>query len=156
MELKPDSQKIRDFALSFIRLAKEDLETAEHLLEEGRNSNSVYHSQQCIEKAIKSLLEMENFFVGEHELEKYFFLKIISKYKNDSLWKKYPLQEMLAGMEWFKDKWWDTRYPKKEGNRIVSPLEAYTSSIAEEALAKSQFVFEITCKILKERYNLKI
>jgi len=59
MENKKDSEKFVKFAIAFLKEAKEDIDTAEELLEKRRYSRAVYFCQQCTEKSIKALLEME-------------------------------------------------------------------------------------------------
>lgn len=61
--------RYRDIAVAFLMEAKDDLDMAAIALGEGMFSKCVFHSQQCSEKSIKSLLASEG-IVGilEHEV----------------------------------------------------------------------------------------
>jgi HEPN domain-containing protein len=64
--------KFRDFAVAFWKTSKQDLERAEDALKEGYYPYAVFHSQQCIEKIIKAMLEMEEVFVRDHNVSDMF------------------------------------------------------------------------------------
>ena len=130
MGIKKDSEKFRSFALAFLSEAKEDVETAEELLESKRYSRSVFFSQQCVEKSIKSLLEMEKIFVAEHDLST-FFVRFIYNNKKYGVFKK-SLQQILENLDYFDGEWSKTRYPRQKAGEIVVPTgrsEEHTSEL---------------------------
>jgi|SRR3989344_2552446 len=148
-----NSDKFRSFALAFLREAKEDIETAEELLENKRYSRVVYFSQQCVEKAVKALLEMEKVFVAEHDLST-FFVKFI--YNNKAYLKfKKELGIILEILDYFEGEWSRTRYPKEKGGKVITPTDIYSFEDSTEAIVKAQEALSITKNILANRFNLK-
>lgn len=63
--------KFRAFAVAFWRTSAQDLERAEDAFKEGYYPYAVSHSQQCVEKVTKALLEMEEVFVRDHDVSDY-------------------------------------------------------------------------------------
>lgn len=55
----PPKDMFRDFALAFWKTARDDLGRAEDAMDERAYSYVVFHSQQCVEKVVKALLEMK-------------------------------------------------------------------------------------------------
>lgn len=53
---------------SFKKAAKSDLKSAGILLKGKEYNNSLYHSQQAIEKILKALLALKNRFIFKHEV----------------------------------------------------------------------------------------
>lgn len=53
----PPKDMFRDFALAFWKTARDDLGRAEDAMDERAYSYVVFHSQQCVEKVVKALLE---------------------------------------------------------------------------------------------------
>lgn len=153
MEHKPDSKRYREFAIAFYKTAKYDLKQAESALKDNAYADAVFHSQQSVEKIVKSLLELNEFFVGEHDLSKYFLEVIVEKSPKN--WKN-DLLGVLAILEWFKGKWQSTRYPRIINGKVVSPMDVHTVEIAEEALSKSRRVFGIITKFIQDNYKIDL
>ncbi len=53
---------------SFIKTAKSDLNSARILFKNKEYSNSLYHSQQAIEKILKAMLSLKGRFIFKHEV----------------------------------------------------------------------------------------
>ena len=152
MGIKKDSEKFRSFALAFLSEAKEDVETAEELLESKRYSRSVFFSQQCAEKSIKSLLEMEKIFVAEHDLST-FFVRFIYNNKKYGVFKK-SLQQILENLDYFDGEWSKTRYPRQKAGEIVVPTGCYDFEDARRAHGKAEEVYNLIKEILIKKFNL--
>jgi len=153
MKPKGARDKNYEFALAFLKEAKEDLEVAEELLDKKRYSRAVFHCQQCCEKAIKSALEMEKVFVEPHDISRV-YLKFIY---NNPKYSQYlnQLNEILEILNYFDEEWEKTRYPKEENGKVIAPKERYTKEDALEAFNKAEVVFNIIKNLLKEEFKLK-
>lgn len=153
MESKSNSKKYREFAIAFYKVAKYDLTQAENALESKAYPDAVFHSQQAVEKIIKAALELEEFFVSDHDVSKYFLEIIIEK--SSKKWRS-RLFEVLALLEWFKGKWQTTRYPRLINGKVVSPVDIHTKEVAEEALNKAHKVFDIITKFIQDKHKIKL
>ena len=138
---KQDSEKFRKFALVFLKEAKEDLESAEDLLDSGRYSRVVFFSQQAVEKSVKALLEMEHIFVAEHDLSS-FFVKFIYNNNSYNLLKK-AIKELLEIIDFFDGEASRTRYPSEKGGKVVAPSEIYNSEDGRGSLDKANQSYSI-------------
>jgi len=147
-------KKFKEYAVAFLETSKYDLEQAENCLEDGAFANSVFFSQQCVEKAVKALLEMKGYFEREHDLSAPFLNMIIKKEKDEP--KKKLLFEILNELDWFKGAWQKTRYPQQKDGKIVAPLLLYSREESQKAIKKAQFVFDEISKILNEKYKVRI
>ncbi|MFQ6054567.1 MAG: HEPN domain-containing protein [Methanosarcinales archaeon] len=77
--------KFRDFALAYWKTAVHDLERAEDAFIDKAYSYTVFHSQQCVEKNKKALLEMEEVFSRDHDVSDLFTIYILKKEPNPEL-----------------------------------------------------------------------
>src|SRR3989344_7003078 len=129
-----DSDRFRSFAIAFLKEAKEDIVTAEEILENKRYSRAVYFCQQCVEKSVKALLEMEKIFVVEHDLSTFFVKFIYNNKKYNSL--KKELNIIRESLDYFKEEWSKTRYPKEKAGEVITPSESYEEVDATSAIEK--------------------
>ena len=148
------SKKFRNFAIAFLKEAKEDIATAKDLLERKRYSRVVYFSQQCVEKSIKSLLEMEKIFVAKHDLST-FFIKFIYNNKEYSGFKK-ELERILETIDYFEGEWSRTRYPKEKEGRVITPTETYEFEDATDSIEKAEEVLSYIIKMLSRKFALEV
>ena len=144
--------KFRDFAVAFWKTSKQDLERAEDALKERYYPYAVFHSQQCIEKIIKAMLEMEEVFIRDHDVSDMFTTYIIKKEDDEEI--KENFYEILDILGWFRGAWALSRYPVIDKGKVVSPFEQYDREDAQYAVEKAKFVFEFMSLILKDRYEL--
>jgi HEPN domain-containing protein len=130
----------KELAKEFFLTALDDLKSAKIELEGEVFNNSIYHSQQAIEKAIKALLILHNQFIETH-----FVADRIKGLIDDKV------VEYAKSLE---KNWIITRYPFRRKTEIWSPRKAFTKIDAVEALEKAKFVLNAIEKILKEKYKL--
>lgn len=147
-----NSEKFEAFALAFLKESKEDLDTAKELIENKRYSRAVYFSQQCAEKAVKALLEMEKIFVSEHDLST-FFVKFIYNNKSYSEFKEH-LEDILESLDYFEGEWSKTRYPKEKDGKVSTPTELYNEQKSLEAIEKAEESLNLIKKILNKKFNI--
>lgn len=150
----PPKDMFRDFALAFWKTARDDLGRAEDAMDERAYSYVVFHSQQCVEKVVKALLEMKEVFSRDHDISDLFALYILKQEKVDEQRKVF--YNILDSLEWFKGKWSASRYPFIKGGKVVTPSEDFTEIEASLALSRAKFVFSEITSLLKKEYSLEI
>ncbi|MEM5883224.1 MAG: HEPN domain-containing protein [Candidatus Aenigmatarchaeota archaeon] len=138
------------FIENWLKLSMHDIEVAELMFKNRDWPNSVFFSQQSVEKTIKALLEANGIIVKDH-----FLANIL---KREILPKEKTIEKIIEIALWFERdrKWAITRYPIEKGGKVVLPEEVFTKEIAEDALKKAKFVFDSISKILKERYGVEV
>jgi len=146
--------RFKEFAVAFWKTAKYDLARAEDSFKEKAYSYAVFHSQQCTEKIVKAVLEMEEIFIRDHDVSDLFTIYILKKEK-DKKWKN-EFYQVLDNLDWFRGTWNITRYPYLKDGKVVSPVESYEKKDAKEALEKSRYTFYILTKFLKEIYKVDV
>ncbi|MCS7135291.1 MAG: HEPN domain-containing protein [Candidatus Aenigmarchaeota archaeon] len=124
-------------AKQFLLTAKKDLEAAEVLFKEKNFNNSIYHSQQAVEKAIKAILVLSGKFVESH---------FVADMVKDVLDKE--SYEYAKSLE---KSWIISRYPFKRKTEIWSPVNGFTEGDSRDALDKAKFVFNKISKLLEKR-----
>jgi len=55
--MESPKDKFKDFAISFFKIAKKDLERARNMFASGDFAGAVFFCQQCVEKIVKAVLE---------------------------------------------------------------------------------------------------
>jgi len=68
MRKTKDSKREVIISNSFLKAAKSDLNSAKILLKNKEYSNSLYHSQQAVEKILKAMLALKGRFIFKHEV----------------------------------------------------------------------------------------
>ena len=150
----PPKNLFRDFALAFWKTARDDLGRAQDAMEEGAYSYVIFHSQQCVEKVVKALLELKEVFSRDHDISDLFVLYIL---KPEPLNDQHKIfYNILDSLEWFKGKWSVSRYPFIKDGKVVTPSEDFTEIEASIALSRATSVFSEITSILKKEYKLEI
>lgn len=150
----PPKDMFRDFALAFWKTARDDIGRAEDAMGEKAYSYVVFHSQQCVEKAVKALLEMKEIFSKDHDISDIFTIYILKPEKVEDQRKIF--YDILDSLDWFKGKWSASRYPFIKGGKVVTPSEDFTEIEASLALSRARFVFSEITSLLKKKYMLDI
>ncbi len=135
-----------EFARKYYLEACKDLDRAMKAFREGDYPESVFHSQQCVEKAVKALIEAKRGYVFNHGviLSNYF----IRVYKDEWI---DDFDFIVECIDWFTEYYTRTRYPFLLRSRVYSPEEFITRDIAEEALDKARKVLDIVRKVLQRK-----
>lgn len=125
---------------AWLELASRDIEAARKLLPEEYLANIVlFHTQQCIEKCMKSILEEKNLTVPKiHGVIKLY--ELILKNTNITL----PITD--DELDLIDDVYIDTRYP---GSLGLLPSGFPSKTEAEELFAIAEKVHKATIKALK-------
>jgi HEPN domain-containing protein len=135
-----------EFARRFYAEAVKDLERARRALSYEDYTESVFHSQQCVEKAVKAMIEARREYVYNHGPR---LASIFAKVFEDEWSEEYD--EVVDILGWFSEYYARSRYPFVLRGKIVSPDEFIDRGVAEEALSKAMRVLEIAGKYLRDR-----
>jgi HEPN domain-containing protein len=131
---------------SFIKTAKSDLNSARILLKNKEYNNSLYHSQQAIEKILKAMLALKGCFIYKHEVIAEFcnvfrrtipldFIKLVED-------KGFKIEQEGSSF----------RYPDFSGVEIFNPVEEFDKEDAKEGYRTAK---EIISRARKELIKIK-
>lgn len=141
---KSDFRRKITISDSFKKAAKSDLKSAGILLKGKEYSNSLYHSQQAIEKILKAMLALKNRFIFKHEVIAEFckvFKKTVSPDFIDLVNDKgFKIEQEGSNL----------RYPDFSGEVISSPIEEFTKDDARDGYKTAREIVSMTLKELKQ------
>jgi len=137
-------EKFRDFAIKYLKIAEKDLERAKRNLESGDYEATVFYAQQCVEKSIKSILELHGIFTKEHEISNEFAI-LAKKERFDENFSR----KILTALEFFKLDWSRTRYPFIFKGKVTTPEEYYGEEKAQKALRTAEEILKLLKAYLK-------
>jgi HEPN domain-containing protein len=122
----------------WLNFAEEDLHAARVLTKERIFNQSCFHSQQCVEKSLKALIESKQKVPKIHKLVDLLTICIQLDF---------PLENYRNDFEFIDKFYTSTRYPF-----IVSMLPGGlpTMEDAEKSLALANKIYEYICQILIE------
>ena len=141
------------YAKLFIKRAEEDLEVSKVLLKTNHYPDSVYHSQQCVEKAVKAILILNGVIFRRHIVSGV-FRNVIYEMNIEDSWKE-KLLNLIPKIESLEEHWVLPRYPEPYFGELWNPLEEYTKEDAEECLKDAEKVLKVIKEFLKEKYGLE-
>ena len=133
-----------EFARKYLREARKDLERARRALRERDYPEVVFHAQQCVEKSIKSILELHGIFTKEHEISNEFAI-LAKKERFDENFSR----KILTALEFFKLDWSRTRYPFIFKGKVTTPEEYYGEEKAQKALRTAEEILKLLKAYLK-------
>lgn len=135
----------RKIAISdgFKKAAKSDLKSAGILLKGKEYNNSLYHSQQAIEKILKAMLALKDRFIFKHEVIAE-FCKVFKKTAS-------PDFIDLVNDKGFKieQEGSSLRYPDFSGTEIFDPTAEFTKEDAKEGYKVAKEIVSLALKELK-------
>ena len=134
------------FAKKYFEQAEKDLKRAEKSLKERDYPDSVFHSQQCVEKSVKAIIEAKRKYVFNHGPT---LGTIFSEAMGDE-WKE-EFEEVLDIIGWFTEYYTRSRYPFLLKGEVISPEEFIDREIAEDAYRKASKVLKIAGEYLRSR-----
>ncbi len=139
-----------EFARRFYREALKDLERARKALREGDYPEAVFHAQQCVEKAVKAMVEARREYVCNHgpRLASLFIRVFESEWRDE-------FEDVVDIIGWFTEYYTRSRYPFLLRGRVVSPEEFIDLGTAREAIEKAEKVVRIAKKYLVEKGVLR-
>lgn len=145
---KIDTRKEVAISDSFLRGAKSDINSARILLKNKEYSNSLYHSQQAIEKILKAMLALKGRFIFKHEVIAEFcniFKKTVSSdFINLVTDKGFRIEQEGSSF----------RYPDFSGTEIFEPTKEFTKGDAQEGYRTAKEIVSMAIKELKRLKTL--
>ncbi len=135
-----------EFAQKYYLEARKDLERAQRALDEGDYPETVFHSQQCVEKAVKAMIESKREYVYNHGPR----LASIFARTFENEWRS-GFEEVVDIIGWFSEYYTRSRYPFMLRGKVVSPSEYIDEELAREAIEKARKVLSIAEKYLREK-----
>ena len=135
-----------EFARKFYAEAVKDLERARRALREGDYPEAVFHAQQCVEKAVKAMLEAKREYVYNHGPG---LASVFARVFQDEWRSEY--EDVVDIVGWFTEYYARSRYPFLLRGRVVSPDEYIDREVAEEAIGKAVRVLRIAESYLREK-----
>ena len=135
-----------EFARRFFREALRDLDRARRAFNEGDYPEVVFHAQQCVEKAIKAMIEARREYVCNHgpRLASIFVRVFENEWKDD-------YDYIVDSLVWLSEYYTRSRYPFLFRGRVISPDELIDREVAEKALQIATKVISIAERYLKDK-----
>ncbi len=135
-----------EFARRYLQEARKDLRRAQRALGEGDYPEAVFHAQQCVEKAVKAMIESKREYVYNHGPRLVsIFVKVF-----ESEWRS-EFDEVVDIAGWFLEYYTRSRYPFMLKGKVISPDEYIDREVAEEALSKASRVLSIAEEYLRAK-----
>ena len=118
-----------EFARKYYLEAVKDLERARRAFDGRDYPDAVFHAQQCVEKAVKAMIEAKREYVYNHgpRLASE-FLKVFRDEWRDEY------EGVVDALSWFTEYYTRSRYPFLFRGRVLSPEEFIDEGVAREAL----------------------
>ncbi len=134
------------FARKYFEEAEKDLKRALRSIEFEDYSESVFHSQQCVEKAVKAMIEAKRKYVYNHGpmLGTAFSDAFSDEWRDE-------FDRILDIIGWFTEYYTRSRYPFLLRGEVVSPDEFIDREVAEEALKRAREVLGVARRYLEEK-----
>ncbi len=129
----------------WLERSKADLKSAE-ILKDVVYADSVYHSQQAVEKAIKAALTIKGLEVREHRVSGLFYDEFVISYPE--------LEEMYDIAVELEKHWLKSRYPIDYSRGIWDPVRAYSKEDAERYYRMAKTFVEKLEEFLKKEFGL--
>jgi HEPN domain-containing protein len=140
----------RDFARSYLREAWRDLKRAEDMLKLEDYPASIFFSQQCVEKAVKAMLEARGEYVYNHgpRLTGYFLKAFQDRWRGE-------FTKIVEALEKLHEYYTRSRYPFIIDEKVVEPAQYITREKAEKAVKLAEEAF-IEAKRFLEDEGIRI
>ena len=142
--------RYKDICIAFMIDAEEDIKAAGVLLKNNIFSKSVYHSQQAVEKSLKSVLALNGIFITDDHVVSDKFSLLFSKFNK--------VKEVAEEAKFLERQGSKSRYPlfRDPIKPIWIPSKEYKVEDAKKAFDKANFVLNKITEFLAEKYNIKM
>lgn len=133
-----------------------DLNSAKSLLQDKIESRSLYHSQQCVEKALKACISVK--YLGE--IKTHLVVNIFKREIYPLMQKNLQAQfdKLTDKVLWIEERWVNTRYEEYdvERGRIKIPTLIFGVEDAKEGIRVAEKILTLTIEFLSAYFQLKI
>ena len=135
----------REFARSYLREAWRDLKRAGDMLKLEDYPASIFFSQQCVEKAVKAMLEAKGEYVCNHgpRLTGYFLKAFQDRWSGE-------FTKIVEALEKLHEYYTRSRYPFIIDEKVVEPAHYITREKAEKAVKLAEEAFTEARRFLED------
>jgi len=139
----------KEIAEALMVEAKSDLDAAKLLLEGGIYSRSIYHSQQAVEKAMKSCLALAGRIITDDHWVSDRFIDTFREMPNTL--------KIVRDAKFLEHQGTRSRYPLFRDSKkpLWIPSKEYTKDDANSAYKKAEYVFNAILEFLKDKYEIE-
>ena len=141
----------RDFSHAMLKDGERDFIIGERLMRDGFYDKAVYHFQQSIEKAVKSVLIALGVFQKTHFIGG-ILRKLIAERELSERWKR-DLSEVADISEEIEPEVSLSRYPGIIDDSLWLPFDEYEKKDADRAMKKATRVLHVTKVFIKEWFS---
>ena len=134
------------FAMKYFYEALKDLERARRAMDANDYPQAIFYAQQCVEKCVKSMLEIKRRVVYNHgpELISIFYEAFEKEWEEG-------FNIVVEALEYLIEYYTRSRYPFLFRGDVYSPEEIITRDIAEKGFRLAEEVAEVVRSYLKRR-----
>jgi HEPN domain-containing protein len=136
----------REFARRYFEEAVKDLARAERAVEFSDWPQAVFYAQQCVEKAVKAMLELKMRVVYNHGPQ--LILAFTEAFRSE--WRQ-EFNEIVEALEYLQEYYTRARYPVLFRGRVYSPEEMVTRDVAVKAIGMARRVLSIVRAYLAQQ-----
>ncbi len=136
----------KEFARVYLEIARKDLESALKAFNIGDYPEAVFHAQQCVEKAVKAMLECKKKWAFNHGP---LLLSVFEDAFKDEWCSNYDV--VVEALDYLRDFYTSTRYPKLLGDKVYAPWDIVGRREAVKALEYAREVLEVATRYLREK-----
>lgn len=133
-------------ARKYFEEALKDLERAERALKLADYPQAVFYAQQCVEKAVKAMLEVKRRVVYNHGPELVgVFVEVFEKE-----WAE-DFQRVVEALEYLTEYYTRSRYPFVLRGEVLGPSDIIDSSVALRGVELARKALEVVRDYLRRR-----
>lgn len=143
----------RDFSYAMLKDGERDFRIGERLIEDGFYDKAVYHFQQSVEKAIKSVLIAMGVFQKTHFIGEV-LREVISEKDISARWKT-DLIEVAGISEEIEPEVSLSRYPGIIDDSLWLPFDEYQNEDADRAMGKAARVLSVSRGFVEDWFSNK-
>ncbi len=136
----------KEFARKYLEIARRDLELSIDAFSKGDYPEAVFHAQQCVEKAVKAMIEAKKKYVYNHgpALIPVFEEAFSSEWRSE-------YDTVVEALDYLRDYYTSTQYPKLVGDKVLAPWDIVDRDIASKAIDYAKRVLEVATRYLRRK-----
>lgn len=132
------------FARKYFEEAVKDLERAKRALSFNDYPQAVFYAQQCVEKAVKAMLEVRKRVVYNHGPE---LIAVFSEVFSSEWREEYEI--VVQALEFLQEYYTRARYPTLFRGEVYGPSDVVTEEIARRGIELAERVVEVVRDFLR-------
>lgn len=150
--MKPSVERVVElvvfekFAKKYFEESTRDLNRAERAFQLNDYPQAVFYAQQCVEKAVKALLEIKRHVVYNHGPE--LIGIFIDVFKDE--WRE-DFNSIIEALEYLTEYYTRSRYPFLLKGEVLGPEDIVSKDIAERGIELARRAVEVAGNYLRGR-----